>query len=150
MSDSCDPKDCSLPGSSVHGLLQARILEWAFVPFSRIIFPTQGLKAGLLHCRQILYCLSYQGSPTAIHIYLLWNTQCFLYIIEIDKLCLMARMVKNLPTVQETWVWSLWQEDPLEKRMATHSSIHAWRIPWTEEPISLQSMGLQSQTRLCN
>ena len=54
--------------------------------------------------------------------------------------------VKNLLAVQElqeTWVLSLGQEDPLEKDMATHSSILAWRIPWTEEPSGLQSMGLQ-------
>ena len=50
-------------------------------------------------------------------------------------------MVKNLPTLWETWVWSLGQEDPSEKGMATHSSILAWRIPWTEEPGGLQSMG---------
>jgi len=57
-------------------------------------------------------------------------------------------MVKNLPAVQETLVRSLDQEDPLEKGMATHSSILAWRIPWSEEPGRLQSMRLQSQTRL--
>ena len=57
-------------------------------------------------------------------------------------------MVKNLPAVQETLVRSLNQEDPLEKGMATHSSILAWRIPWSEEPGRLQSMRLQSQTRL--
>ena len=50
-------------------------------------------------------------------------------------------MVKHLPTVQETWVQSLGQEDPLEKEMATHSSILAWKIPWTQEPGRLQSMG---------
>ena len=54
-----------------------------------------------------------------------------------------AQMVKNLPATQETWVWSLGGEDPLEKEMATHSSILAWRIPWTEEPGGLQSMGSQ-------
>ena len=58
---------------------------------------------------------------------------------------LIARLVKNLPTMQETWVQSLGQEDPLEKEMAAHSSILAWRIPWTEEPGRLQSMGLQSR-----
>ena len=97
-----DPRDCSLPGSSVHGILQARILEWVAMPSSRGIFPTQGLNPGpsmhadslpseplgkpkntgmgslsllqrifptqllnrgLLHCRQILYQLNYQGSP---------------------------------------------------------------------------------------
>ena len=53
-------------------------------------------------------------------------------------------MVKNLPTRPEIWVQFLGQEDPLEKEMATHSSILAWRIPWTEEePDGLQSMGLQ-------
>ena len=53
---------------------------------------------------------------------------------------LVAQMVKNLPAVQETQVQSLGQEDPLEKEMGTHSSILAWRIPWTEEPSRLQSM----------
>ena len=53
-------------------------------------------------------------------------------------------MVKNLPAVQETWVQSMDQEDPLEKGMATHSSILTWKIPWTEEPgRRLQFMGLQ-------
>ena len=52
---------------------------------------------------------------------------------------------KNLPAVQKTWVQSLGWEDPLEKEMATHSSIFAWMIPWTEEPGRLQSIGSQSQ-----
>ena len=56
---------------------------------------------------------------------------------------LVAQMVKNPPAMQETWVRSLGWEDPLEKGMATHSSILAWRIPWTEEPGGLQSMGSQ-------
>ena len=56
----------------------------------------------------------------------------------------MAQTVKNLPAMQETWVPSLGLEDPLEKRMATHSSMLAWRIPWTEKPGGLQSMGLQN------
>ena len=60
----------------------------------------------------------------------------------------MAQLVKNPPTVQETWVQSLGWEDPLEEGMATHSSFLAWRIPWTEEPGALQSIGLQSRTRL--
>ena len=55
----------------------------------------------------------------------------------------MAQLVKNLPAKQETWVQSLGQEDPLEKKRATHSSIRAWEIPWTEEPGGLQSMGSQ-------
>ena len=56
---------------------------------------------------------------------------------------LVAQTVKNLLVIQETWVWSLGGEDPLRKGMATHSGILAWRIPWTEEPGWLQSMGLQ-------
>ena len=55
--------DCSLPSPSVHGILQANILEWAATSFSKEIFLTQGSNPGLLHCRQILYCLSHQGSP---------------------------------------------------------------------------------------
>ena len=55
---------------------------------------------------------------------------------------LVAQRVKNLPTMQEMWVWFLDWEDPMEKGMATHSSILAWRTPWTEKPGWLQSMGL--------
>ena len=55
----------------------------------------------------------------------------------------MAQMVKYLPTIREIWVQSLGQEDLLEKEMATHSSILAWEIPWTEEPGRLQFMGSQ-------
>ena len=55
----------------------------------------------------------------------------------------MAQIVKNLPAMWETWVGSLGQEDPLEKGMATHSSILAWRIPWTEELGGLRSVGSQ-------
>ena len=54
-----------------------------------------------------------------------------------------AQMMNNRPEMQETWVWSLGQEDPLEKGIATHSSILAWRIPWTDEPGGLLSLGLQ-------
>ena len=56
---------------------------------------------------------------------------------------LVAQKVKNLPTMQETWIQFQGWEYPLEKGMATHSSILAWRIPWTEEPGGLQSMWLQ-------
>ena len=59
----CNSMDCSPPGSSVHRILHARILEWIAIPFSRVIFPSQGSNLGLLHCRQILYCLSHEGSP---------------------------------------------------------------------------------------
>ena len=75
--------DCSPPGSSVHGILQAKILQWV------------------------------------------------------------AISVRNLSAVQETRIQSLGRDDPLEKETATHSSTLAWRIPWTEEPGGLQSMGLR-------
>ena len=78
---------CSLPGFSVHGSLQARVLEWVAISFSRV-------------------------------------------------------EVNNLPTIQETQVRSLGLEDSLEESTATHSSILDWRIPWTEEPGGLQSMGV--------
>ena len=60
----CDPVDYSPPGSSVHAILQARILECVAIPYSRGIFPTQGSNPGLLNCRQILYWLSHQESCT--------------------------------------------------------------------------------------
>ena len=56
---------------------------------------------------------------------------------------MVAQTVKRLSTMRETWVRSLGQEDPLEKEMAIHSSAIAWKIPWTEEPDRLQSMGSQ-------
>ena len=63
-------------------------------------------------------------------------------IAAILGLSLVAQTMNNLPTMQEIWVQFLGQEDPLEKGMTTHPSILAWRIPWTEEPGRLQSMGL--------
>ena len=62
----------------------------------------------------------------------------------------MTQTIKNLPSMWETWVLSLGWEDPLKKGMATHSSILAWRIPWTEEPGGLLCRGSQSQTQLTN
>ena len=59
--------------------------------------------------------------------------------IIIKGASLVAQLVKNLPSVQETWVQSLGWKDPLEEGMATHSSILAWRIPWTEKPVGLYS-----------
>ena len=61
---------------------------------------------------------------------------------------LVSQMVKNLPAMQETWVRSLGWEDPLEEGMVVHSSVFAWRPPWTEEPGGLQPAGSQSWTRL--
>ena len=64
-------------------------------------------------------------------------------MLSIEIASLVAQRLKHLPPMWETWVRSLDWEDPLEKEMATHSSTLAWKIPWTEEPGRLQSMGSQ-------
>ena len=65
----------------------------------------------------------------------MFQTHCIFCVLDFYYWAsLVAQALKNLPAVQETWVRSLGQEDPLKKRMATHSSILTWRIPWTEEP----------------
>ena len=69
------------------------------------------------------------------------NTKHFRAAFEYNGASLVAQMVKLLPAMQETQIQSLGQEAPQEKGMATHPSILAWRIPWTEEPGGLQSMG---------
>ena len=69
------------------------------------------------------------------------------YPLWYSQASLVAQLVKNPPAMQETWVWSLGWEDPLEKGMTTHSSILVWKIPWTEEPARLQPMGLQRVRR---
>ena len=71
------------------------------------------------------------------------NTSKWFLTILCYYFILLAQTVKNLPAMRETRVWSLGQEDPLEKGMATHSNILAWRISWTEEPGGLQFVGLQ-------
>ena len=87
-------------------------------------------------CSEILFC-SLQGYTKGKTV----NSN----IIRLRYLrtSLVAQMVKHLPTMRETWVWSLGQEDPLENKMATHSSILAWKIPWTEEPGRLPFTGSQ-------
>ena len=113
MSDSCDPMDCNLPGSSVHGILQARILEWVSMSFSR-------------------------GSS--------WSKN------RTRVSCIAGRFFTNWTTREAlpfTYIPWLLMEDfycrvasATEKAMAPHSSTLAWKIPWTEEPGGLQSMGL--------
>ena len=72
-----------------------------------------------------------------------YEKSCSLCLTPSQLIALVAQLVKSLPEMWETWVQSLGQEDPLEKEKATRSSILAWRIPWTEEPGGLQSMGSQ-------
>ena len=68
---------------------------------------------------------------------------CLQFCKSLRRTSLVAQMVKHLPTMQESWVWSLGQEDPLEKEMVTHSGTLAWKIPWTKEYGRLLSMGSQ-------
>ena len=112
----CDPMDCSLQGSSVHGSLQARTLENTGLPC-----PPPG-------------DLLTQGSNPRLLSPLHWQAGSLPLALPSKMAFLEVQMVKNLPAVQETWVWSLCQEDPLKKRMVTHSSILAWTIPWIEKP----------------
>ena len=120
----CNPMDCSLPGSSVHGILQARVLERVAISSSR--GSSQPRDWTHISC----ISLHWQEDSLPLNTSVIWAS-------------LLAQVVKNLPAVQETWVWSLSQKDPLQKGMATYSSILAWRIPWTEEPGGLQSIGSQ-------
>ena len=75
----------------------------------------------------------------------LWKDLWIYCALVVSKLraSVVVQLVKNPLPMQHTWVWSPGQEDPLEKEMATHSSILAWRIPWTDEPGGLQSVGSQ-------
>ena len=72
-----------------------------------------------------------------------WECGVLTIALEYFRASLVAQLVKNLPAMQETWVQSLSWEDLLEEGMATHSSILAWKIPWTDEPGSLQSIESQ-------
>ena len=84
------------------------------------------------------------GRDWATNTYLLHELSVYFGWPTFHRASLVAQMVKNLPAMQEIWVWSRDQENPLEKEMATHSSILAWKISWTQqEPGGLQSMGSQ-------
>ena len=82
------------------------------------------------------------------HVYVYVHiSACIRIYVQHSWSSLIAQLVKNLPAMQETWVWFLGWEDPLEKEMATHSSILAWKIPRTEEPGGLLSMGSQESEK---
>ena len=115
----CDPVDCSPPSSSVYGIPQAGILEWVAMPSSR--------------------GSSWPRDRTHIST----STCIYRWVFFYPCASLVAQRVNNLPAMQETGVQSLGQEDALKKGIASHSSILAWRILWTENPDGLHSMGLQ-------
>ena len=149
--------DCSPPGSSVHGTLQARILEWVAISYSR-----QSSRLRDWTDVSCVSCLAGGFFPTApvfevrdgyVTCFGQWKVDgSYMCYFQVDSLGFPGgSVVKNLPEIQETWIWSLSWEDPLEKRMATYSSILAWRIPClagyspkeNSLPGRLQSMELQ-------
>ena len=144
----CHPVDCSWPGSIVHGIFQARILEWVFISFyRRSPRPRDQTQVSCIVDRRFTVC----------HQEILWYpvAEINTWVVAVTKVCLWVcnlqgfsggSVVKNAPAMQETSetsLRSLDQEEPLEKEMATRSSILAWRIPWTEKPGGPQSIGLQ-------
>ena len=128
----CNPMSCSTPGFSVLHYLPEFVqthVHWVndAIKTSHPLLPTSSPALNLSQ-HQGLFPLSW--------LFLLGGQ-------SIGASPLVAQMVKNLPVRQETWVQSLGWEDPLQKGMATHFSILAWRIPWKEEPGGLQSLRLQ-------
>ena len=105
-----NPMDYSPPGSSIHGIFQARVLEWGAIAFSHRLGFIKYLVIFFLHSLTTETCVT---------------------------------MLLKVYSRQETRVWPMGQEDSMETGIATHFSILAWRIPWTEEPGGLQSMGSQ-------
>ena len=130
--------DWGRPGSSVHGILQARILEWVAMLSSRGSFQTRDQTQV---CRITGRSFTIWATREAHYEHLVYIIYTYKYRLYWDSL--VAQTVKHLPIMQETQVRSLGREDPLEKVMAMHSSILAWKIPWTEEPGKLQSRGSQ-------
>ena len=115
--------DCSTPGSSVPGILQASILKWVAMPSSRESSQPRDwtcVPLYFLHWQQGSLPLTPPGKPSTNYI---WY-----YLV--------AQTVKCLPAMRETWVQSLGWENPLEKEKAAHSSTLAWKIPWTVSPWS--------------
>ena len=118
--------------------------NWAWHVYMFLCSPTSGLSSVPLHHSCAYFSQAIQSCFHAIR-----DTHLFFNHSIVDSpTSLVALWVKNQPAAQETQVWSLDWEDPLEEEMATHSSFPAWRIPWGEELGGLQPMGSQSQTRL--
>ena len=164
MSDSCNPVDCSLPGSSVHGIFQSRILEWVVMSFSSgssltsfywLYFllgkhPWEGRAPSETSCQLILrdrkVLLKNIVQSILLNVLTLWKDEFgsgSSVASGQDTAFLVAQTIKHLPAMRETWVRSLGWEGPLERKMAIHSSTLAWKIQWTEKRGGLQSMGSQ-------
>ena len=161
-----DPMDCSPPGSSIHGICQARVLEWVAIAFSDMklhtssqsmleketLYPLVAFPSGST-VKESTYSAGDLGSIPGLERSLgerkgyplqysgLENSMdCIVHGVQRVRhdwttfTSLVAQTVEDLPVMQETWVQFLGWENPLEKGMDTHSSVLAWRIPWTEEP----------------
>ena len=126
----CDPRDCSPPGSSVHGILQARILEWVAISFSRGSSRPRNQTQVSHIASRCFYHLSHEGFPLIICLLLLLNYS--------SLLCLVGE--GNGTPLQHSMTFAF-HFHALEKDMATHSSVLAWRIPGMGEPGGLPSMG---------
>ena len=104
-------------------------------------YPSSNIYSWLYHCK--LFDYMYIGLFLCSLFCSIDPCVCFYNdVIWFLRASLDAQSVKNLPAMQETWFWFLGQEDPLEEEISIHSSIIAWRIPWTEEPAKLQSRGV--------
>ena len=110
----CDPMDCSPQGSSVHGIFQARIQEWAAISYSREYLPNPGIKHTSFACPASVYRCFSTTPPGKPHNN--FSSSNIAFIIFLVRASLIAQLVKNLPAMQATPVWSLGWEDPLEKR----------------------------------
>ena len=136
----CDPMDCSLSGSSVHGIFQARLLEWIATSFSR----------GSSQPRNRTRVSRITGRRFTVWAIVGYNHLQFrlpfpsLCTFNVEQDFPVAQTVKNLPAMQETGIRSLGCEAPMEQGMGIHSNGLAWRIPWTEKPGRLQSVGWQT------
>ena len=144
----CDPVDCSLPGSSVHGILQTGILEWVAIAFCRGssdpgIEPRSPALWAFPGSSPSKESTCNAGDPDSIPESGSSPGEGIGYGLQYSWASLVAQLVKNPPAMWETPGWFLGQEDPLEEGMAIPSSILAWRIPRTEEPGGLQSTGSQ-------
>ena len=128
--------------------LKVNFTGWIFIHFPRILSPQTSGNRTLLFRVIFLIQSQEQGCLGPPNCRMAEGGPHYGLSPVVASIFLVAQTAKCLPTMWETQVRSLGQEDPLEKEMASHSSALAWRIPWTEEPGGLQSMGSQSRTRL--
>ena len=144
------------PSSEYSGLTSLKI-DWfdllAVQGTFRSLLQHHSSKASIVWCsafRMVQLSQPYvtTGKTMALTIWTFVGRVMSLVFNPLSRFVMVAQTVKSLPAMWKTWVQSLGQEDPLEKRMATRSGILAWRIPRTEEPGRLQSIGSQSWTRL--